>query len=261
MPRSSAPTDGGGRRLRQVAQRERKRRLRGLVLLSGGIDSAVAALIARDESADLRFLTFDYGQRNRRELAAARAIARAIDPRARHDVVRLDLRTVAESGRSALLRAPKGGGAAGEFRFYVPGRNLIFLAHAAALAESDRRDAVYVGSNLQDARRPDGSGYPDSGSEFLRLAEETVRRGLKHAASLELRGPLLDRTKFEAIRIADERGFDLALTWSCYHGGARACGSCGACQQRLLSFHWAGMVDPVPYRRPPTQALLAALRP
>jgi len=247
--------------LRRGAHRERKRRSRLLVLLSGGIDSAVAALIARDENAELRFLTFDYGQRNRRELAAARAVADVIDPKARHDVVRLDLRAVAESGRSALLGAPNGGAAAAEFRYYVPGRNLIFLAHAAALAESDRRDAVYIGSNLQDARRRDGSGYPDTGREFLRLAEETLRRGLKHAASLELRGPLLDRTKFEAIRIARDHRFDLSLTWSCYLNGARACGSCDACQARLLSFHWAGMVDAVPYRRSPTQALLEALRP
>ena len=254
-------TEAAERNLRRVAHREQERRPRLLVLLSGGIDSAVAALIARDESTELRFLTFDYGQRNRRELAAARAVAHAIDPEARHDVVRLDFRLVAESQRSALLRAANGGTAAAEFRYYVPGRNLIFLAHAAAVAESDQREAVYIGSNLQDARRPDGSGYPDAGREFLRLAEETVRRGLKHAASLELRAPLVDRTKFEAIRIARDHRFDLSLTWSCYLGGPRACGCCDACQQRLLSFHWAGMVNSLPYRRPPTQALLEALRP
>lgn len=247
--------------MERVAHRRHKRG-RALVLLSGGIDSAVAALIAREENADLRFLSFDYGQRNRRELAAARAVKQAIAPAARHDVIRLDLRAVAEGGRSALLRTGKGGGAtATDFRYYVPCRNLIFLAHAAALAESDRRDAIYIGSNLQDARRPDGGGYPDSGRDFLRLAEETLRRGLKYAASLELRGPLVDRTKFEAIRMARERGFDLALTWSCYRSGAQACGSCDACQARLLSFHWAGMVDPVSYRRSPTQVLIEALRP
>jgi 7-cyano-7-deazaguanine synthase len=230
------------------------------VLLSGGIDSAVAALIARGESADVRFLTFDYGQRNRRELAAARAVARSIDPRARHDLVRLDFRAVAESRRSALLRAPADGLGA-DYRYYVPGRNLIFLAHAAALAESDQRNAIFVGSNLQDARRRDGSGYPDSGGEFLRLVEESLRRGLKYAPLLELRAPLLHRNKFEAIQLARDRGFDLALTWSCYRSGARACGSCGACEARLLNFPWAGMVDPLPYRIPATQALLAALRP
>jgi 7-cyano-7-deazaguanine synthase len=230
------------------------------VLLSGGIDSAVAALIARGESADLRFLTFDYGQRNRRELQAARAVARAIDRRARHDVLRLDFRAVAESRRSALLSGPTGGGET-EYRYYVPGRNLIFLAHAAALAESDERSAIYFGSNLQDGRRADGTGYPDAGREFVRLAEETVRRGLKYAALLELRAPLLHRNKFEAIQIARDSGFDLALTWSCYRSGTRACGACGACEARLLNFHWAGMVDPLPYRTPATQALVAALRP
>jgi 7-cyano-7-deazaguanine synthase len=230
-----------------------------LVLLSGGIDSAVVALIARDECADLRFLTFDYGQRNRRELKAARAVARAIDSGARHDSVRLDFRAVAESRRSALLGAPADTGA--EYRYYVPGRNLNFLAYAASLAESDQRSAIYFGSNLQDARRGSGDGYPDSGADFLHLAEEVMRRGLKYAAGLELRAPLLHRVKFEAIQIAAERGFDLSLTWSCYRSGARACGDCGACEARLLNFHWAGLNDPLPYRVSTTQALVAALRP
>jgi 7-cyano-7-deazaguanine synthase len=138
---------------------------------------------------------------------------------------------------------------------------MIFLAHAAAVAEVEDLSRIYVGSNLQDAVQPDGSGYPDSGPSFLAAAEAALRLGLKYAASVQIRAPLAAMTKFEAIRLAHDRGFDLALTWSCYENGPAACGECGACRARLTNFHWAGLVDPLPYRVSQDEALVRALLP
>jgi 7-cyano-7-deazaguanine synthase len=217
----------------------------------------VVAVLARAETDHVRFLTFDYGQSNRVELSRARAIAAAAAPGAPHDVVRLDLSVLARSKRSALLG---GGTAAGaSYRHYVPGRNMIFLALAAAVAEVEDLGRIYVGSNLQDAVRPDGSGYPDSGLPFLKAAAAAVNRGLKFGGPIEIRAPLVSTNKFEAIRFAHDRGFDLSLTWSCYEDGPTACGECGACRARLTNFHWAGLADPVPYRVPQSEALAKAL--
>jgi 7-cyano-7-deazaguanine synthase len=228
---------------------DERRARRSLVLLSGGIDSAVCALIAREESDHLHFVTFDYQQRNARELESARSIHRHLAPEAPHDVVRLDLSPLARARRSGLLagtesvREP-------EYRYYVPGRNLIFLAHAAALAEVEGLDTIYFGSNLQDARRSDGYGFPDSGDEFLRRAEEALNLGLKYAERVAVRAPLLGINKFEAILQGHDLGLDFGLTWSCYGAGPQACGTCSACIARLINFHWAGLADPVEYGAP-----------
>jgi 7-cyano-7-deazaguanine synthase len=228
---------------------------RSLALLSGGIDSAVCALIAREESRHLHFLTFDYQQRNARELGCSRAIHRAVAPDAPHDVVRLDFSTLARSRRSGLLGAANGV-AEPQYRYYVPGRNMIFLAHAVALAEVEDLDTVYVGSNLQDAVGPDGHGFPDSGEPFLKAAENALNRGLKFAGRVEIRAPIVGINKYEAILYGHDRGFDFGLTWSCYDDGPEACGVCTACTARVTNFHWAGLEDPVPYRVPQPQVLV-----
>ncbi len=235
-------------------------RPRGLVLLSGGIDSAVVALLACEELEHVHFLSFDYQQANRTELECARDLARSLRPGAPHDVVRLDLSVLARSRRSALLSGP-GLGSESPYRHYVPGRNMIFLAHAAAVAEVEDLRRIYVGSNLQDAVRPDGSGYPDSGTAFLKAAQTAVNRGLKFGGPVEIRAPLLHRNKFDAIRTGHDRGLDFSRTWSCYTEGPAACGECGACRARLTNFHWAGMVDPIPYRIPQAEALAGAFGP
>jgi 7-cyano-7-deazaguanine synthase len=227
---------------------------RSLVLLSGGIDSAVCALIAREESAHLHFLTFDYQQRNAVELQCARSIRRAIAPEAPHDVVRLDFSMLARSRRSGLLTA-KDAPSEPQYRYYVPGRNMIFLAHAVALAEVEDLDTVYMGSNLQDAVGPDGHGFPDSGEPFLKAAEQALNRGLKFA-EVEIRAPIVGINKYEAILYGHDRGFDFSLTWSCYDEGPEACGVCTACTARLTNFHWAGLEDPVPYGRPQPLVLI-----
>lgn len=144
---------------------------------------------------------------------------------------------------------------------------MIFLAHAAAIAESDSIETIYIGSNLQDAAgtplqgaigQPRG-GYPDSGSEFLQAAEVALNKGLKYINRLRIRAPLLAMSKFEAIRFGYDHHFDFRSAWSCYKNGTRACGKCSACRARLLNFHWAGLVDPSSYEIPYNTALMKAL--
>jgi 7-cyano-7-deazaguanine synthase len=230
------------------------------VLLSGGIDSAVVAMMAAERSAYVRFLTFDYQQANRRELTAARRIARLFRKKGPHAIVSLDLSLAASAGRSRLLSRDDRRPAAGfSYGYYVPGRNMIFLAYAAAVAETEDLQAIYVGSNLQDAIGPQGAGYPDSRPEFVALAEQAVNSGLKYGRQVQILAPLLSLPKFEAVRYGHARRLDFRVTWSCYTNGPAACGLCPACRVRVLSFHWAGLIDPATYAVPFRTALSLAL--
>ncbi len=197
---------------------------RALVLLSGGIDSAVISIIAAERHAYLHFLTFDYRQTNRREIGRARTIARILERGGPHTLLSLDMSPSALSGRSGLL-SPRAGGGKPAYGYYVPGRNMIFLAHAAAIAESDAIGTIYIGSNLQDAagtplqgsNGQPAAGYPDSGDAFLRLAELALNRGLKYAPHISIEAPLLAMNKFDAIRYGHDRRFDFRSTWSSLH--------------------------------------------
>lgn len=241
---------------------------RALVLLSGGIDSAVISIVAAQQHSYIHFLTFDYSQVNRREIACARKISRMLTMQGPHTLLPLDLSPSVKSGRSGLL-SPRPRGHRHQYGYYVPGRNMIFLAHAASIAESNDINTIYIGSNLQDAAgtpRQDDSGeptngYPDSGGEFLQLAENALNRGLKYANRIRIEAPLLAMNKFEAIRYGRDHQFDFRSTWSCYQNGPRACGTCPACRARLLNFHWAGLVDPVSYEEPYESVLSKALDP
>lgn len=237
--------------------RKKRRRGRALVLLSGGVDSAVASLMAAQEHEHLHFLSFDYRQANRKELDSARRIAKLLEKKAPHDVVALDLTPVARSNRSRLLSGRSRQDH--PYLSYVPGRNLIFLSYAAAVAEVNDVGAIYIGSNLQDSMGPDGQGYPDSSAGFVRAAETALNEGLKYADPIRVVAPLLGMNRFDVIRYGHARGFDFRLTWSCYGDDVEACGSCGACRARILNFHWAGLVDPIAYRVPFERALSLAL--
>jgi 7-cyano-7-deazaguanine synthase len=229
---------------------------KALVLLSGGIDSSVASIVALQTSNQVYFLTFNYRQINRKEISCARQIAKALAARAPHIVVPLDFRALESAKRSHLL-SPNIGSYKHSYRFYVPGRNMIFLAHAAAIAEVNDIHTIYLGSNLQDALH--GSvGYPDSDSTFFRFAERAINRGLKYG-NIQITAPLLGMNKFEAIRLGKMNNFDFRLTWSCYRNGRAACGKCPACRARILNFHWAGYRDPIRYSQGFESALCQAL--
>lgn len=224
---------------------------KAVVLLSGGIDSATCAAIARARGFAVSALTVDYGQRHRVEIEAARRLAQHLGLESHH-VVSVDLRAI---GRSALLgteEVPKDRAEAeigqGVPPTYVPARNTILLALALALAESIGAADIFIGANVLDY-----SGYPDCRPEFLRAFERLAKLATKAGTEGELRfrihAPLLFLTKAEIIRLATSLGVDLALTVSCYDppSPAKACGRCDSCQIRKRAFLQAGIPDPTVY--------------
>ena len=213
-----------------------------LVVLSGGLDSTVCmALAASAGGAAPLALTFDYGQRHRVELDRAAGVAGHY--RAEHLVVHLD---TSAWGGSALtdgaVDVPDGGTTDGIPTTYVPARNSIFLAVALGVAEARDLDAVWIGVNAVDY-----SGYPDCRPEFIEafrgVAATGQRRGVE-GDPIAIRTPLIDRTKEDIVRLGTDLGAPLHLTWSCYRGGERPCGTCDACLLRARGFAAAGVADP-----------------
>ncbi len=222
---------------------------RAVVLVSGGLDSAVTLAIAQRDCRECSALSFDYGQRHRGELHAAAAVARSLGAE-RHVVVPIGLRAIGGSALTADIEVPKDRepGAPGVPVTYVPARNLIFLSIAAGLAEVEGASAIYLGVNAVDY-----SGYPDCRPAFLeafaRVAAVATRAG-DDGAPLTVRAPLLNMSKADIIRAAADLGVDLALTRSCYDpdGAGRACGRCDSCILRRRGFIEAGVPDPTIYR-------------
>ena len=217
---------------------------KAIVLLSGGVDSAVTLAIAKALDHELYALSFDYGQRHAAELACATRIAGKA--RAIHTIVR-----ISSFGGSALLGSgpvPKGDGECiGIPPTYVPARNTIFLAYALALAEVLNARDIFIGVNAVDY-----SGYPDCRPEYL--AAFSAMANLATKAGIEGHGPaihapLSDMSKADIIVCGLECGVDFSMTCSCYDPTtAGACGHCDSCNIRLKGFAAVGMRDPIRYR-------------
>jgi 7-cyano-7-deazaguanine synthase len=212
-----------------------------VVVLSGGLDSTVCMGVASQEGP-LLALSFDYHQRHRVELVAAAAVARHYG--AEHLVVELD---AGRWGGSALtdtgIDIPRYQGPSDAIPVtYVPARNLIFLSVAMGVAEARDADAIYLGVNALDY-----SGYPDCRPEFVRSFEATAALALKRGIEghpVEIRTPLIDLTKADIVRLGLSVGAPLRLSWSCYLGRDRPCGTCDACALRAKGFAEAGVPDP-----------------
>lgn len=221
---------------------------RAVVLLSGGLDSAVTLAIAQRDGCECVALSFDYGQRHRAELQAASRLAKQFNL-IRHVVLPLDLRTIGGSALTADIDVPKDRiDDPNEIPItYVPARNLVFLSIASGLAETCGAEAIYLGVNAIDY-----SGYPDCRPDFIeafaRCAALATKAGVE-GGSLEIRTPLIAMTKADIVRTGAELGVDFALTHSCYDpssdGGA--CGHCDSCVLRRRGFEEANVADPTRY--------------
>ena len=217
-----------------------------MVLVSGGLDSATVLAIARAGGFSCYAVTFDYGQRHRAELEAARAIATSLGA-SDHRVVKLDIGWMGGSALTdrtiAVPRHPTEGIPA----TYVPARNTIFLSIALGWAEVLGAQDVFIGVNAIDY-----SGYPDCRPEYIeafeRLARLATRVGVE-GRPIGIHAPLIQMHKNEIIRTGAGLGVDFALTISCYDPDpkGRACGDCDACRLRRQGFTRAGITDPTRY--------------
>jgi 7-cyano-7-deazaguanine synthase len=215
-----------------------------VVILSGGLDSTVCLAEAVTTHAPVIALSVDYGQRHRVELERAAAIARHY--RVEHIAQRLDL---SAWGGSALTDAsidiPTADAAADGPAIpitYVPGRNLIFLSLAVALAEARQCASVFIGVNALDY-----SGYPDCRPEFIDSFRSTAALALRvgvEGAAVDVATPLLDLSKADIVRRGVALNAPLALTWSCYRGDGAPCGNCDSCVLRAKGFAEADVIDP-----------------
>ncbi|MBI3818724.1 MAG: 7-cyano-7-deazaguanine synthase QueC [Planctomycetes bacterium] len=223
---------------------------RAVVLLSGGLDSATAAAIARDDGMDVFPLAIRYGQRHEIELRAAAVVAEKLKLQPLR-IVSIDLRAIGGSVLTGGGDVPKNRKISAAIPpTYVPARNTIFLSIALAYAESIRAWNIYIGANAIDY-----SGYPDCRGEFLeafeRMAVLATKAAVEERGTVRIRAPLLQKTKREIVLLAIARGVPVADTHSCYDpspdGGA--CGSCDSCILRAKGFAEAGVPDATRYAR------------
>lgn len=222
-----------------------------VVLLSGGLDSAVTAAVARSRGFEWYALSVDYGQRHRFELDAARKVAKSLGA-ADHLVVSVDLSRIGGSALTADLPVPKDRAEAtmaeGIPITYVPARNTVMLSIALGYAEVLGSADLFVGVNAVDY-----SGYPDCRPEYLaafeKVANLATKAGVEGTLKFSIHAPLIDKTKADIIRTGTSLGVDLGLTHSCYDPDleGRACGRCDACRLRAKGFADAGVPDPTIY--------------
>lgn len=225
-----------------------------IVLLSGGLDSATALAIALRDGYAAHALSFDYGQRHRVELQAAKAVAGAIGV-VEHRWVTIDLRAFGHSALTDAIDVPKDrdeSQMAAEIPVtYVPARNTIFLAYALAYAEVIDATDIFIGVNAVDY-----SGYPDCRPQYIeafeRMANLATRSAVEGRRRITIHTPLIDLPKIEIIRRGLELGVDYGLTHSCYDPSPAGapCGRCDACRLRIRAFEQLGMTDPAMTRHP-----------
>ncbi len=223
---------------------------RAVALLSGGMDSATAAAVARDQGYEVYALSFRYGQRHATELEAAARIAERL-PARRHVVLDIDLRAFGGSALTGDLEVPKDTPldriGTSIPATYVPARNTIFLSFALGWAETLGVADIFIGANALDY-----SGYPDCRPEYIeafqRMANLATRAGVE-GRRIRIHTPLIRLSKAEIVELGGRLGVDFATTWSCYDPapGGTACGRCESCLLRRKGFQEAGREDPIAY--------------
>ena len=223
---------------------------RAVVLLSGGLDSATTLAICHREEFDAYALSFDYGQRHKIEVLAAKRIAASFGTR-EHRIAEIDLRVFGGSSLTDDIPVPKTRDeekSIGEIpSTYVPARNTVFLSYALAWCEVLGAADIFIGVNAVDY-----SGYPDCRPAFIAAFEELANVGTKagiEGTRFRIHAPLLLMSKAQIIEKGTELGVDFSLTHSCYDPApdSRACGKCDSCRIRLEGFRAAGRRDPIAY--------------
>lgn len=220
---------------------------KAVVVLSGGLDSTTCMGIAKERGYELYPITFQYGQKNAREVEQTKKIAQFYNAK-EHRIV--DTTFFRQIGGSALtdenLKVPAAEEKTEEIPVtYVPARNMIFLSLASAYAEVIEAEAIFIGVSAVDF-----SGYPDCRPEFILSMEETINLATKAGASgkkIKIETPLMHLSKKETVEEGLRLNVPYHLTTSCYNGEERACGKCESCMLRIKGFKEAGAKDPIPY--------------
>jgi len=222
---------------------------KAVCLISGGLDSAVSAFIAKDMGYELFALSFVYGQRHNKEIESAKKIANILDVK-KHMIFDIN---IGQFGGSSLVDesiAPEIDHKLEDIgknipNTYVPARNTIFLSVALGFAETVDADAIFIGATSADY-----SGYPDCRPKyfqaFQKMADLATKKGV-NGKNIQIMTPVLTLNKSEIIKKGSMLGVPFDKTWSCYLGGKKACGRCDSCLLRLKGFKEAGLKDPLEY--------------
>jgi len=217
---------------------------KAVCIMSGGMDSTLAAYMMRDEGYEIIGLHFNYAQRTqKKELEAFSAICKELDVKDPY-IVNLDF--FSQLGASALtddsIAVPTTGVEEGVPVTYVPFRNGIFISLATAIAEKEGATVLSIGVVEEDS-----SGYPDCREDYIKAMQKSINLGTKDETVLEIKMPLVHLQKSQIVQEAVDRKVALELTWSCYQSEDKACGLCDSCRLRLNGFKLANQVDPIQY--------------
>ena len=217
-----------------------------IVLLSGGLDSAVSLYFAKRRGFDCHCLIFDYDQRHKREIESAKGIAKATG--CRYQILKVQLPWKGSSLLDKKSVIPRQIDRQTHRRIgipstYIPGRNIIFLSFALSFAEAVGVRAIFIGAHTQDY-----SGYPDCRKDFFQAYRKIIKTGTRSGVEgerIEILTPLIGKRKSEIIKLGIRLGVPFELTWSCYQGKSKPCGKCDSCHFRAKGFAEAGIPDPL----------------
>jgi 7-cyano-7-deazaguanine synthase len=217
---------------------------KAVCIISGGMDSALAATIAKKDGYEIIALHFNYAQKTeKKELECFNLIANDLNANKRYII---DLDFFKQIGATALiddnLEIPTTGIKPGIPITYVPYRNGIFLSIAAAVAQKHDASAIYIGVVEEDS-----SGYPDCRESFISSMQNSINLGLRDDSNITIKTPLIHLSKAQIVTKSIELGVKLKHTWSCYKNSDKACGLCDSCRLRLKGFKKAGLKDPIEY--------------
>ncbi|MFA6169474.1 MAG: 7-cyano-7-deazaguanine synthase QueC [Candidatus Margulisiibacteriota bacterium] len=205
---------------------------KAVVLLSGGLDSTTTLYYALNKGYTCQALIFDYGQRHKRELRSAVAVAKRA--RVPYQILKISLPWKGSALLDASVQVPVARTlkeiGKGIPSTYVPARNTIFLSFALSFAEAIGAQAIFIGANALDY-----SGYPDCRPDYYAAFQKVIAKGIK-ASRIRIKTPLINMTKAEIIKLGRKLGAPLEMTWSCYQGGSKPCGVCDSCRLRAKGF-------------------------